>query len=258
MKMGIILLSLFNLIVSQENFFNDYQYLLSHYVDAFGRIAYKDIKKNEMSRLKRQYRKINNISEQLFNQHNKNDLSKLSFYINLYNFITIYEVVNNYPVNSIKDINGVWKKKHRVVGLNISLDELEHDLIRPFKKPECHFALICAAYSCPPIQKLVYNENNIRNQFKKISEIFYQNPLTFQIDEEAKELFVSQIFNWYTIDFQFSPKGLKVEDLHLKKEIIISYLLNYGPEEVSRFIRENRSEIRLEFIDWNWKLNEAI
>jgi hypothetical protein len=258
MRLLLIYFFLSQLFFSQESFFQDYQFLLSNYVDDFGRINYKAIKEDDLILIKRQYQKIKSLDLKKFETSYKEPLAKLSFFMNAYNFITIHEVVMNYPVNSIRDIKDVWKKRHALIGKEYSLDEIEHDLIRPFRRPECHFALICAAYSCPPLQKEVYTKDNIEDQFKVITNVFYSNPLTFQLDEETNEIYVSQIFNWYTADFQFNPTGNKIEDEELKKEIVKTYLIKYAPKKISEFIISNRKNLKIGFIDWNWALNEAI
>ncbi|MFQ5607806.1 MAG: DUF547 domain-containing protein, partial [Candidatus Zixiibacteriota bacterium] len=57
--------------------------------------------------------------------------SRISFYINAYNAITLMSVVEAYPVKSIKDISGVWKKrKWSVAGQKLTLDEIEHQRLR--------------------------------------------------------------------------------------------------------------------------------
>ena len=258
MKYTIVCIILIQNLISQNGLFEDYQYILSNYVDDFGRINYKQIKNNDFDKIKRQYKKITTYRLNDFNRNFKEPLSKLSFFINAYNFITIHEVVKNYPVNSIKEIKDVWKNKHALIDGKYSLDEIEHDLIRPFRRPECHFALICAAYSCPPLQKLIYNQENIEEQFQNISNLFYTNPITFQLDEETNEIFVSQIFNWYTADFQFNPTGNKIEDVELKKEIIKTYLIKFAPKNIADFIIKNRKTLKISFIDWHWALNEAL
>jgi hypothetical protein len=60
---------------------------------------------------------------------------QLAFMVNLYNAATLQLIVDNYPVDSIKEIgwwaHNAWKKKIiNLFGRHISLDCLEHDIIR--------------------------------------------------------------------------------------------------------------------------------
>ena len=81
---------------------------------------------------------------------------QFAYYINAYNAWTIKAILGKYPqIVSIKELGifntGPWKKKIvRLNGQVLSLDNIEHDILRPhFKDPRVHFAINCAAYSCP-------------------------------------------------------------------------------------------------------------
>ena len=77
---------------------------------------------------------------------------QFAFYANAYNAWTIKLILSGYPgVTSIKDLGSLlqspWKKKIvRINGEVLTLDNVEHDILRPrFKDPRVHFAINCAA-----------------------------------------------------------------------------------------------------------------
>ena len=83
---------------------------------------------------------------------------QFAFYVNAYNAWTIKLILSGYPgIKSIKDLGSLfktpWKKKIcRIDGDIITLDDIEHKIIRPrFKDPRVHFAINCASKSCPPL-----------------------------------------------------------------------------------------------------------
>ena len=82
---------------------------------------------------------------------------RFSFYLNVYNAFTIKLVLTKFPgINSIKEVEGFfsnsWSKKFILIqGRRVSLDYIEHDILRPeFKDARVHFAINCASKSCPP------------------------------------------------------------------------------------------------------------
>ncbi|MCM8533508.1 MAG: DUF547 domain-containing protein, partial [Lentisphaeraceae bacterium] len=82
-----------------------------------------------------------------------NRYDKLSFWINAYNFFTIVDVTNNLDEDSMKDIG--WKNKHHIInGNKYSLDQIEHEIIRPMNDPRIHFAVNCASVSCPGLKAI--------------------------------------------------------------------------------------------------------
>ncbi len=76
---------------------------------------------------------------------------KMAFWVNAYNGITLRSVVDSYPVSSIKEIDGVWKKQlWLAAGRKLTLDQIEHEILRPeYKDPRVHFAVNCASIGCP-------------------------------------------------------------------------------------------------------------
>src|SRR5437867_3555968 len=98
---------------------------------------------------------------------------QLAYWINLYNVNVVTTVVEHYPVPSIRDIStdpiirlNVFKKERVPLGdTKISLDDVENARIRAaFHDPRIHFAIHCAAKSCPPIRMEPYSGDRIDAQ----------------------------------------------------------------------------------------------
>ena len=83
---------------------------------------------------------------------------QLAFLINLYNLATVDLVLSAYPnLTSIKDLGSFalpWQHKRvQLWGETLSLDDIEHDLIRGsgrYREPRIHFAVNCASLGCLP------------------------------------------------------------------------------------------------------------
>ena len=89
---------------------------------------------------------------------------RMAFWINAYNALTLQAIVNHYPIRgggwfsrgpspSIRQIPGVWTTlKWPVAGKTVTLDDIEHKILRPqFAEPRIHFAINCASVGCPPL-----------------------------------------------------------------------------------------------------------
>ncbi|MDA8692682.1 DUF547 domain-containing protein [Saprospiraceae bacterium] len=159
---------------------------------------------------------------------------RLAFWINAYNASTIMKIVENYPVGSIKDLNGgkPWDDKFiKLDGKTLSLNDIENGIIRPqFKEPRIHFAVNCAAKSCPPIHNGAYSAGNLNTNMENSAKAFINNPTYNQIS--ADKVVISNIFNWYGEDFGN----------------IIDFLNKYSDTKIN-------SNAKVEYNEYNWKLN---
>lgn len=148
---------------------------------------------------------------------------KLSFLINAYNFFTVVDVVNNLPVKSMKDIG--WKnKRHNIGGSNYSLDQIEHEMIRPMGDARIHFAVNCASVSCPGLKSVPFTSDNIRVELSEQTKDALKNPLHIQPDWNG-DVEVTKLFDWFGKDFKGgqhkTAEGFlkKYAPLKLQKEI---------------------------------------
>ncbi|MGH7884344.1 MAG: DUF547 domain-containing protein, partial [Thermodesulfobacteriota bacterium] len=128
--------------------YNNYKEKISKYISVKnGLINYKQIKIH--SRGIANFLEVSSkITKDSYDKWDENQ--KLSFLINLYNVSTIKLIIDNYPINSIKEIDSPWDLKFiDFLGSKISLNNIENELIRKsFDDPRIHFALVCAAKGC--------------------------------------------------------------------------------------------------------------
>ena len=128
---------------------------------------------------------------------------KLAFWINAYNAYTIKLILDNYPVKKITDLNGgkPWDQKWiKLDGKTLSLNNIENDIIRPvFKEPRIHFAVNCAAKSCPPILNSAFTAGSLEKQLQSQTKKFINNTQHNTLGKS--EITISKIFDWYGADF---------------------------------------------------------
>jgi hypothetical protein len=180
---------------------------------------------------------------------------RLAFYINLYNASTVKLILShwNKKIKSIKDISNRWSIK--VVGLKdgkISLEDLEHKFIRAvFKDSRIHFAINCASIGCPDLWDHAYSAENVDKELNAARERFLKNGLKGVKVKKEKGTFyghnyyvyVSKIFDWFEKDFKRETKT------------VLAYIEKHGSKDQKAFIKKNRKNISIKYLDYDWKLN---
>jgi len=130
---------------------------------------------------------------------------RLSFYINAYNILAIKMVVDHWPLESIKDVGGfftpVWKiGVGHLGGREVTLDEIEHRILRPMGEPRIHLAIVCASVSCPDLRAEPYTAATLAQQLDEQSRRFLNNTAK-GLRVEDGVIRVSKIFDWFEDDF---------------------------------------------------------
>lgn len=126
-----------------------------------------------------------------------------AFYLNSYNILVIKGIINNYPTKGPMEIAGFFdKKSYTINGSNLTLNNIENDIVRKkFNDARIHFALVCGAKSCPPIQSYAFKPEKLDSQLELVTRQSIQNSNFTKIDLKNKKASVSMLFNWYKDDF---------------------------------------------------------
>ncbi len=206
-----------NSLNSKSELHKDWDAMLQSYVSDDGKVDYNAFKKNES--------RLDTYLALLSNNEPTSTWSRdeqLAFWINAYNAYTIKLVVKNYPINSITQLdNGKpWDNKWiKIGGQMYSLNNIENDIIRPqFNEPRIHFAVNCAAKSCPPILNEAFLPSKLDVQLEKVTIAFLNNKAFNTFDNGVA--CVSKIFEWYKKDFgnleEYLSKYMKKKVLEVK------------------------------------------
>ena len=161
---------------------------------------------------------------------------KLSFWINTYNALTIRTIVEHYPIKSIKDIDGgePWKvKRFTNGGKSFSLNDIENTILRPMGDARIHFAINCAAASCPPLANKAFDAENVEALLEKRTNHFINDAYFNMISHDRAK--ISKIFDWYKSDFSN----------------LDAFLTKYNTQHT---VVDAKTAIS--YFDYDWKLNE--
>lgn len=204
--------------------------LLQKHVSEKGNVNYAGLKKDQA--------KLEAYLNMLADNHPTDAWSrseKMAYWINAYNAFTIQLILQNYPLSSITKLDDgkVWDRKWIELGdQTYSLNNIENDILRPrFKDARIHFAVNCAAESCPPLLNKAFTAENLEETLDKQARSFINNSAYNKISKQS--VTVSKIFDWYGEDFG---------DL-------IRYLNKYSTTTIA-------SNASVNYQNYNWSLNK--
>jgi len=170
----------------------------------------------------------------------RSDADKLAFWINAYNAYVVKGVLDNWPLESVLNVEGFFDSvDYTVASRELTLNELENEQIRPvFNEPRIHFAVNCASIGCPPILGQPYLGSTLEAQLEAQTVAYIENTTT--VDQNLMRIGLSKIFEWFSGDFG-------------------------GIDGVREFVAQRHSAgdaIRNErnlliFIDYDWAINGA-
>lgn len=172
---------------------------------------------------------------------------------NLYNAKTIDIVLENYPVKSIKDISlggglltvftgGPWKAKVlKMKGVELSLDDIEHGILRPtFKDPRVHYAVNCASVGCPNLGVEAFTGDKLESQLDAAARAYVNHPRGVKFGPSGPV--AASIYSWFDDDFGGSERG------------VIEHLRTYAEPDLAQKLESANS---ISDYAYDWSLNDA-
>jgi hypothetical protein len=173
-----------------------------------------------------------------------------AYWINLYNAATVQVVLEHYPVSSILKIDispglfakGPWRKKLLTVeGEAVSLDDIEHRILRPiWKDPRTHYAVNCASLGCPNLAMRAYTPQNMEELLEQGARDYVNHPRGAQV--RGGRLTVSSIYAWFEDDFGGDGAG------------VIAHLRKHAAPQLARALE---GVTRIAGHDYDWTLNDT-
>jgi len=186
---------------------------------------------------------------------------QIAFWINLYNALVVDAVIQYKLEGSLLSKPSLFRRAaYNVAGFRFSADDIEHGVLRgnqpsplfPIRAfggsdprcvtviqpmdPRIHFALVCAARSCPPISH--YEADQLEQQLQQAAGSFINGG---GVRLEKNAVWISKIFKWYQADFG---------GLDGVKEIIGKFSKD---ENVRQALRSEN--LKLKYSPYDWTIN---
>jgi Protein of unknown function, DUF547 len=175
---------------------------------------------------------------------------QLAYWLNLYDALVVKLVLDHYPVASIRDIDispgwfarGPWAAKLVAVeGVPLSLDDIEHRILRPiWRDPLIHYGVNCAALGCPDLPTEAFTAENVGDLLERAAGRFINGSRGVRI--VAGRLRLSSLYDWYETDFG----GGEAE--------VIEHLRHYAAPPLAAALARIG---RVDGYDYDWRLNDA-
>lgn len=181
---------------------------------------------------------IKSLTQVKTSKLNKNE--RTAFWINAYNALTIHQIVKHYPVTSITKIAGgkVWDQvlPYQLDGKSLTLNDIEKKILLGAElfDARVHFAVNCAAVSCPTLINKAYTGSNVQEMLTKNTKSALSNPAFNKIS--SKSASISKLFDWYKADF------VKAEGS------VVNFINKYSPTKIS-------NQTKIDYLAYNWNLN---
>jgi uncharacterized membrane protein YdjX (TVP38/TMEM64 family) len=171
---------------------------------------------------------------------------KLALLINGYNAFTLRLILDHYPIDSIRSIPDAkrWNaKRWTIAGRTYSLDQIEHELVRPkFSEPRIHFALVCAAVGCPKLRNEAFTGERLEDQLEVQTREVHAGGRWFDYEPGSSEVRLTRLYDWYGGDFKQQAGS------------VLAFAARYSPELKRTLDAGKKPKVR--WLDYDWSLNE--
>ena len=185
---------------------------------------------------------------------------RLAYYINAYNALVLFAVIDNWPMESVHDVRG-WLDPRKgfgfFYGLQMPLDggrtnlyDLEHEVIRGFKDARIHAAINCASKSCPALAPHAYEPATLDAQLDEVTRLFCSTAPHVRVDQAAQQIQLSAIFDWYKVDFEEHARRLG------KPATTLGFIEAFATPEIAAALAQAQKEgFEVVFQPYDWTLN---
>jgi len=218
------------------------QYLVPNHQSKINRFNYSNVTQSDNKLLAEYLTSMQALDPRTFNRN-----VQKSYWINLYNALTVKIILDNYPTTSITKLGdgffsfGPWDDKIATIqNQRLSLNDIEHRILRPiWKDNRIHYAVNCASISCPNLSGKAYNATNTESILETAAQSYvnHSRAVTFK----NNSLVLSSIYEWYIDDFGGNDKQLLMHLTEYANKLLKQKLINYS---------EN-----IEY-SYDWNLNE--
>jgi len=243
-----------------------YRAVLSQRVNGEGLVDYGALKANRQE-LDRYVRSLAGLDPKSYEAWG--DPEKIALWVNAYNALTLKTIVDHYPIkkggllsglrfpeSSIRQIPGVWDKiRHPVMGKPVTLDQIEHEVLRKqFNEPRIHVALVCAAMGCPPLRNEPYTGDRLDAQLTDQARRVFSDPRKFRIDRENETAYLSSIFKWFGPDFERKYATNEFQQVSADLRPVVNFAARHLDPAAAKYLKSQRYAVA--YLDYDWSLNE--
>lgn len=220
--------------------------ILQRDYDPAGGMNYAALKSKDLPALQKLRAELGRVDVKSLNKD-----QQLAYWINLYNVNSSAIVAEKYPIKSIRDLStdaikrlNVFDKEVVPFGSGmISLNTIENAQLREgFHDPRIHFAINCAARSCPPIRKEPYVGAKVQSQLDDQAKTFLNGPAGMKFSGNTVR--VTKVMDFFKQDFETWGGGSA------------TFLKKHASEANRKKLEDAGSNLKISYDDYDWALND--
>lgn len=187
------------------------------------------------------------------------EASEFAYYINAYNLLTLFAVMEHMPLESVQDVGHpfvpvdgfgfFYARYYRLDGRWTNLYDLEHRVLRARFDARLHAAINCASVSCPALREGAYFPRRLEDQLAEAAAAFTSTPYV-EVDHEARVIELNAIYSWFAEDFAEHSVELGGD------ESAIGWILLHTTEaNADALSHAIEAGYRVHYQDYDWGLN---
>ena len=189
---------------------------------------------------------------------------QLAFWTNTYNLVMMKTVIEK----SLTDVSTdfpLFKEERTIAGHELSLDAIEKGILQlaggtedhpeelrlPEVEPRLHFALNCAAVSCPKVRNFAYRADNMDIVLTENEAMFFNSKTHISTSDGVE---VSSLFRWFAGDFDTLAGGA---DGLSRRNMVETKVLSECRDDLTEIAEafEANEFSELSSLDYDWTVN---
>lgn len=179
---------------------------------------------------------------------------KMAFWLNAYNVLTVDLVADHWPLASIRDLDdgNPWDaRKFSVAGREVTLNDIEHRILRPLGDARIHAAVNCASMGCPPLSPTPFTGAGLDAELNGASAR-WASSTGIVVNQEEGTVALNKIFDWYGDDFVPGAKG-DVPGVEGKQDAAIQFLAGHLSQATADWLMAGGYTVS--WADYSWRVN---
>ena len=230
--------------------------VLKQYVTEQGRVDYAALKAHPED-LNRYVRMLGERSPLSHPADFPTRQSKLAYWINAYNAFVVQGVVNAWPTDSVRSIHALygffWRGKFTAGGERYTLWHIENQFLRKqLPEPRIHFALVCAANSCPRLSRTAYTAENTGRQLEEAARFYFTESRNLTIEVAGNRVWLSKIMDWYRADFESWARAHRPGS----SQPLLEYVKVYAAPGKAQALASLQNP-KISFYEYDWGINDV-
>lgn len=220
------------------------KYVVTNHPSGVNRVRYASVTPDDRKSLDAYVQKLQQVEVTRLDRSEQK-----AYWINLYNALTVKVILDHYPVKSIRAIkispglfsSGPWGANLVTIqGQKVSLDDIEHRILRPlWKDNRVHYAVNCASLGCPNLQPEAFTPENTEALLEKGAREYVNHPRGARF--AGDRLYLSSVFDWFQADFGGTEEG------------VLRHLERYAAPGLAGRLKGFHGKISY---DYDWRINE--